>query len=133
MARPDQEQGVSTAPHRKIIHIDWMRSMRPWNSAIIRQAGRGGRLCGARRHRGLELRSPQIRHSLATPSMTAKRQSRPDLRQARFEIYKAISRQIREIFAEHTPIVEPLSLDEAYLNAPENLSTFSSANPMSCK
>jgi DNA polymerase-4 len=32
----------------------------------------------------------------------------------RFEVYMAISRQIREIFAEHTPIIEPLSLDEAY-------------------
>jgi hypothetical protein len=39
----------------------------------------------------------------------------------RFEVYKAISRQIREIFAEHTPITEPLSLDEAYLDVTENL------------
>lgn len=37
----------------------------------------------------------------------------------RFEVYKAISRQIREIFAEHTPIIEPLSLDEAYLDVYE--------------
>ena len=34
---------------------------------------------------------------------------------------KAISRQIREIFAEHTPIIEPLSLDEAYLDVTENV------------
>ena len=33
----------------------------------------------------------------------------------------AISRQIRDIFAEHTPIIEPLSLDEAYLDVTENL------------
>src|SRR5207342_20298 len=39
----------------------------------------------------------------------------------RFEVYKAVSQQIREIFAEHTPIVEPLSLDEAYLDVTENL------------
>jgi hypothetical protein len=38
-----------------------------------------------------------------------------------FEIYKAVSEQIREIFAEHTPIIEPLSLDEAYLDVTENL------------
>src|SRR5262249_2659832 len=31
------------------------------------------------------------------------------------------SLQIREIFAEHTPIIEPLSLDEAYLDVTENL------------
>jgi DNA polymerase-4 len=39
----------------------------------------------------------------------------------RFDVYKAISQQIRAIFAEHTPIIEPLSLDEAYLDVTENL------------
>src|SRR6202790_5557973 len=39
----------------------------------------------------------------------------------RFDAYKAISLQIREIFAEYTPIIEPLSLDEAYLDVTENL------------
>jgi DNA polymerase-4 len=39
----------------------------------------------------------------------------------RFEVYKAVSQQIREIFAEHTSIIEPLSLDEAYLDVIENL------------
>ncbi len=58
----------------------------------------------------------------AMPSVTAKRQC-PDLIfvKPRFEVYKAISRQIRDIFAEHTPIIEPLSLDEAYLDVTENL------------
>jgi DNA polymerase IV len=58
----------------------------------------------------------------AMPSITAKRQC-PDLIfvKPRFEVYKSISRQIREIFAEHTPIIEPLSLDEAYLDVTENL------------
>jgi len=58
----------------------------------------------------------------AMPSLIAKRQC-PDLIfvKPRFEVYKAISRQIREIFAEHTPIIEPLSLDEAYLDVTENL------------
>jgi DNA polymerase-4 len=56
------------------------------------------------------------------PSVTAKRQY-PDLIfvKPRFEIYKAVSQQIREIFEEHTPIIEPLSLDEAYLDVTENL------------
>jgi DNA polymerase-4 len=39
----------------------------------------------------------------------------------RFEVYKAVSEQIREIFTEHTSIIEPLSLDEAYLDVTVNL------------
>src|SRR6201990_1361403 len=56
------------------------------------------------------------------PSVTAKRHC-PDLIfvKPRFEIYKAISRRIREIFAEHPAVIEPLSLDEAYLDVTENL------------
>ena len=38
----------------------------------------------------------------------------------RFEVYKEASEQIREIFFEYTDLVEPLSLDEAYLDVTEN-------------
>lgn len=38
----------------------------------------------------------------------------------RFEVYKKVSQQIREIFFEYTDLVEPLSLDEAYLDVTEN-------------
>ncbi len=58
----------------------------------------------------------------AMASVTAKRRC-PDLIfvPPRFEVYKAISLQIRKIFAEYTPLIEPLSLDEAYLDVTENL------------
>jgi len=39
----------------------------------------------------------------------------------RFEIYRAISQQIRAIFAEYTDLIEPLSLDEAYLDLTDRL------------
>jgi DNA polymerase-4 len=58
----------------------------------------------------------------AMPSVTAKRKC-PDLIfvRPRFDVYKQVSQQIREIFAEYTPMIEPLSLDEAYLDVTENL------------
>jgi DNA polymerase-4 len=64
----------------------------------------------------------------AMPSVTAKRKC-PDLIfvKPRFDAYKAISLQIREVFAEYTPIIEPLSLDEAYLDVTENLKGITSA------
>src|SRR5690349_22946442 len=51
----------------------------------------------------------------AMPSVTAARLC-PNLifRKARFEVYKEVSNQIRAIFLDYTPHVEPLSLDEAY-------------------
>lgn len=53
----------------------------------------------------------------AMPSVTAARLC-PNLIfvKHRFEVYRAVSQQIREIFADYTPLVEPLSLDEAYLD-----------------
>ncbi|WGJ16443.1 DNA polymerase IV [Methylocapsa sp. D3K7] len=64
----------------------------------------------------------------ALPSVTAKRRC-PDLIfvTPRFDVYKAVSLQIREIFAEYTPLIEPLSLDEAYLDVTENLKGIASA------
>jgi DNA polymerase-4 len=46
----------------------------------------------------------------------------------RFQRYKEISLQIRKIFYEYTDLVEPLSLDEAYLDVTENKKGLESAN-----
>ncbi len=45
----------------------------------------------------------------------------------RFEVYKNISRQIRAIFFDYTDLVEPLSLDEAYMDVTYNKRGFNSA------
>jgi len=37
-----------------------------------------------------------------------------------FPRYRAVSRSVREIFKRHTDLIEPLSLDEAYLDVTEN-------------
>lgn len=58
----------------------------------------------------------------AMPSVVAARRC-PHLIfvKARFDVYKEVSRQIREIFRTYTGLVEPLSLDEAYLDVTEPL------------
>jgi DNA polymerase-4 len=111
---------------RKIIHIDmdaFYASVEQRDNKELR--GRPVAVGGSA-ERGVvaaasyEARKFGVRSAMA--SVTAKRQC-PDLIfvKPRFEVYKAISRQIREIFAEHTEIIEPLSLDEAYLDVTENL------------
>jgi len=44
-----------------------------------------------------------------------------------FVRYKAVSRHVREIFARHTDLIEPLSLDEAYLDVTETKTNLPSA------
>ncbi len=44
-----------------------------------------------------------------------------------FARYKAVSRRVREIFQRHTDLIEPLSLDEAYLDVTENKIGFPTA------
>lgn len=64
----------------------------------------------------------------AMPSTRAQRLC-PDLVfvPPRFDVYRAVSRQIHAIFRDYTPLVEPLSLDEAYLDVTDDLRGIGSA------
>src|ERR1700727_3126006 len=111
---------------RKIIHVDmdaFYASVEQRDNPDLRGkpvAGGGSAERGVVAAASYEARKFGVRSAMA--SVTAKRQC-PDLIfvRPRFEVYKAVSQQVREIFAEHTPVIEPLSLDEAYLDVKENL------------
>src|SRR5206468_2728334 len=57
----------------------------------------------------------------ALPSVTAMRKC-PELVfvPPRFDVYRAVSRQVHAVFAEFTDLIEPLALDEAYLDVTAN-------------
>ena len=50
-----------------------------------------------------------------------------------FEKYRAVSAQIHEVFQRYTPLIEPLSLDEAYLDVTENLQRIPSATEVAMR
>jgi DNA polymerase IV len=126
MISSDSRQDVAPTPSRKIIHVDmdaFYASVEQRDYPELRGkpvAVGGSRERGVVAAASYEARKFGVRSAM--PSVTAKRQ-RPELIfvKPRFEVYKAVSQQIREIFAEHTLIIEPLSLDEAYLDVTENL------------
>jgi len=82
--------------------------------AVGRSAARGVVAAASYEARVFSVRS-------ALPSITAKRRC-PNLIfvPPRFDVYRAVSAEIRQIFAEYTDLIEPLSLDEAYLDVTEN-------------
>lgn len=132
-APPDSEETVETASGlRKIIHVDmdaFYASVEQRDDPSLRGkpiAVGGDGLRGVLTTCSYEARKFGCRSAM--PSITAKRLC-PQLifRPPRFPVYTAISHQIREIFLDYTPLVEPLSLDEAYLDVTEDLRGIGSA------
>ncbi len=112
---------IQAQPLRRIIHID----MDAFYASVEQRDDPGLRgrpvAVGGSRERGVvaaasyEARRFGVRSAM--PSITAKRQC-PDLVfvPPRFDVYKVVSAQIHAVFARYTTLIQPLSLDEAYLD-----------------
>ncbi|WP_347454539.1 DNA polymerase IV [Acinetobacter thermotolerans] len=72
-------------------------------------------------------------HSAMPMSQARKRCSQLIVIEPDFQKYRAVSAQIHEIFRRYTPIIEPLSLDEAYLDVTENLQQIPSATEVAMR
>jgi DNA polymerase-4 len=112
-------------PVRKIVHIDmdaFYASVEQRDDPQLRGkpvvvAWRGKRsvVCAASyeaRRFGVRSAMPAVRAERLCPTAAF---LPPD-----FPRYRAVSGQVREIFTRHTDLIEPLSLDEAYLDVSEN-------------
>ncbi|MEC9067935.1 MAG: DNA polymerase IV [Pseudomonadota bacterium] len=131
---PDGQEPESdeAAGLRKIIHVDMdaffasveQRDHPELRGKPVAVGGAGGR--GVVAAASYEARKFGVRSAM--PSVTARRLC-PGLVfvRHRFDVYKQVSQQIRAIFRHHTPLVEPLSLDEAYLDVTEDLHGIGSA------
>jgi DNA polymerase-4 len=107
-------------PDRKIVHVDmdaFYASVEQLHGRPVIVAWRGNRsvVCAASyeaRRFGVRSAMPAVRAERLCPEGVF---LPPD-----FARYRAVSREVREIFKRHTDLIEPLSLDEAYLDVTQN-------------
>lgn len=127
---PDDDETATGL--RKVIHIDmdaFFASVEQRDNPALRgkpvavggSSARGVVAAASYEARVFGVRSamPSVRAARLCPELT--------FCPPRFDVYKAVSRQIREIFLHFTPHVEPLSLDEAYLDVTDDLRGIGSA------
>jgi DNA polymerase IV len=113
-------------PPRKIIHVDmdaFYASVEQRDNPALRgrpvAVGHGAKR-GVVAAASYEARTFGVRSAM--PSTTAMRQCAELIFvPPRFEVYRAVSRQIHAVFERYTPLIEPLSLDEAYLDVTQDL------------
>lgn len=120
-------------PTRKIIHVDmdaFYASVEQRDNPELK--GKPVIVDGDPRSKGVvatcsyEARRFGI-HSAMACSTAYKRRRHAVFIRPRFHVYKSVSRQIREVFFQYTDLVEPLSLDEAFLDVTENKMGIASA------
>jgi DNA polymerase-4 len=122
----DYRMPMEGVPVRKIIHIDmdaFYASVEQRDDPALKgrpvavgyPAKRGVVAAASYEARRFGVRS-------AMPSTVAMRRC-PELVfvPPKFDVYRAVSREIHAIFKDYTPLVEPLSLDEAYLDVTANV------------
>ncbi len=118
--------------HRKIIHVDmdaFYASVEQMDNPELKGkplAVGGSEVRGVVSAASYEARKFGVKSAMS--AVQAKRLC-PELIfvRPRFDRYKEISKKIRKIFLEYTDLVEPLSLDEAYLDVTENKKNLQSA------
>ena len=122
---PDFDDRPEAPGLRKIIHVDmdaFYASVEQRDDPAIRgrpvavgHEGERGVVTAASyeaRKFGVRSAMPSVRAAALCPQLVWRR--------PRFDAYRQVSRQIRAIFRDYTPHVEPLALDEAYLDVTED-------------